>query len=70
MTRLREQPLRVEPYLTRDYINRAVKLREIESLMNAQKMTGWRLVGTWLAMFVGSWLLAGAIIYGVSWVLQ
>lgn len=69
MTRLREQPLRVEPYLTRDYINRAVKMRELDERLN-RKMTGWRLVGTWMAMFVGSWLLAGAIIYGVSWVFQ
>lgn len=29
MTNLREQPLRLEQALTQDYVNRAVKLREI-----------------------------------------
>lgn len=31
MTNLRERPLRLETALTRDYINRAEKMREIEA---------------------------------------
>lgn len=48
---MRREPLRIEPYLTRDYINRAVKMREIEGrLSRERKWRGWRLAAVWAVM--------------------
>lgn len=52
---MRMQPLRIEAYLTRDYINRAVKMREIEVRMaRDEKMRGWRLAAVWAVMGVAA----------------
>lgn len=34
---MRHEPLRIEPFLTRDYINHAVKMREIEEASRKPK---------------------------------
>lgn len=68
---MRNEPLRIEPYLTRDYINREQKLREIRrGLEEQEKYRGWKLVAWCSGMFFFSWALALLVIYGVAWVLQ
>lgn len=37
MSRLRDRPLRVEPALTMDYINKAKKMRDIERNLNRKQ---------------------------------
>lgn len=45
---MRDVPLSASGALTRDYINRAVKMREIEGRMaREKKWHGWRLVLVW-----------------------
>lgn len=41
MHRLREKPLRLERHLTREYINQAVKMAEIEARMNQTPFRRW-----------------------------
>lgn len=59
MANLREQPLRLESALTRDYINQAAKMREIEARVSRDRwhpiwqVFGWVVVGiflTWALM--------------------
>lgn len=68
MTNLRERPMRLEMWLTRDYINRAQKMREIEArVQRDDKLRGWRLVGVWLLVLgfcIGIWIAGGV------WILQ
>lgn len=60
---MRDEPLRIEAYLTRDYINRAVKMREIEQrVARDTKMRGWRLVMVW-ALVIG-WSVG---VWGLIW---
>lgn len=71
MTDLRERPLRLEVFLTRDYINRAVKMREIEArLEREQHYRGLKLAAIWAGAIGGSWALVWLLIFGLSWVLQ
>lgn len=60
MTNLRERPLRLEPSLTRDYVNRAVKMREIEERL--QERRGWRPLVAWLWMLVLAVAAASVIV--------
>lgn len=61
---LRIVPLRIEPLLTRDFINRAVKMREIQDcIVKAERRRGWKLVAVWALAIVGSWALVGALGY-------
>jgi hypothetical protein len=60
MTGLRERPLRLEPSLTRDYVNRAVKMREIEERL--QERRGWRPLVAWLWMLVLAVAAASVIV--------
>lgn len=52
MTNLREQPLRLERALTQDYINRAVKMREIEERIAMERDRPF-----WTAVFCAFWAL-------------
>lgn len=50
-------PIRLEPLLTRDYIDRAAKMRELQP--RSQAVSAWDLVATWLivgAVLVWVWV--------------
>lgn len=58
MTNLRERPLRLEVSLTQDYINRAVKMAEIEARMNQKALHPMAVVFAWVvAGVVVTWAL-------------
>jgi hypothetical protein len=55
---MRKEPLRLEAYLTRDYINRAHKLAEIERYMRKRVISPAELLTYWvvLGIFI-TWIL-------------
>lgn len=57
---LREQPIRLERYLTRDYINPSQKMAEIERYMQGRVISPMELTAYWvvLGIFITGILLA------------
>lgn len=47
---LREQPIRLERYLTRDYINQSQKMAEIERYMQGRVISPMELTAYWVAL--------------------
>lgn len=58
MMNLREQPLRLERALTQDYINRAVKMREIEERIARDREHPIWAVVYWIVLVavLGGWI--------------
>lgn len=50
MTSLRDKPLRIEPSLTRDYINRATKMREMDERRQNAYRHPMETVAYWVAL--------------------
>ncbi len=65
---MRDEPLSSSGALTRDYINRAVKMREIEGRMGREKKWhGWRLLAVWvvaIGLSVWAWVALWNLIFG------
>lgn len=47
---LREQPIRLERYLTRDYINQSQKMAEIERYMQGRVISPMELTAYWVVL--------------------
>ncbi len=47
---MRREPLRLEPHLTRDYINQAQKMAEIERYMRKRVISPIELTAYWVAL--------------------
>lgn len=61
---MRKEPLRLEVHLTRDYINRAQKLAEIERYMQKRVISPAELLAYWVVLGI-------AVTIGLlMWVLQ
>lgn len=49
---LRDQPIRLERYLTRDYINQSQKMAEIERYMQGRVISPMELTAYWVVLGV------------------
>lgn len=55
---LRDQPIRLERYLTRDYINQSQKMAEIERYMHGRVISPMELTAYWVVLgIVVTWAL-------------
>lgn len=55
---LRDQPIRLERYLTRDYINQSQKMAEIERYMQGRVISPMELTAYWVVLgIVVTWAL-------------
>lgn len=55
---LREQPIRLERYLTRDYINQSQKMAEIEARINQKPAHPMAVVLDWVLVgILATWVL-------------
>lgn len=50
--KLRDQPIRLERYLTRDYINQSQKMAEIERYMQGRVISPMELTAYWVVLGV------------------
>ncbi|MDE2440878.1 MAG: hypothetical protein KGP14_07615 [Betaproteobacteria bacterium] len=49
-------PIRLEPLLTRDYIDRAAKMRELQTVRVS--VSTWDLIATWIVLLgVVAWIV-------------
>lgn len=56
--KLRDQPIRLERYLTRDYINKSQKMAEIDRYMRGRVVSPMELTAYWVVLGIFlTWVL-------------